>query len=41
MNAPAVTIHAVRDFVCQRFINRTSSMKQIRKDLPQGAVCKK
>ena len=43
MNVPGGLIHTIRNFLCQRFIStrfhdRTSSFKQIRRGLPQGAV---
>lgn len=42
-NIPGGLIYAIRDFLCQRFISvrfhdRTSSFKQVRRGLPQGAV---
>lgn len=43
MNTPIDLVCSIRDFLCQRFIlvrcqDRTSSFKQIKRGLPQGAV---
>lgn len=43
MNVPNDVLHAVRDFLCQRFISvrchdKTSRFRQIKRGLPQGAV---
>lgn len=43
MNTPNYILYAIHDFLCQRFISvrchdKTSSFKQVRRGLPQGAV---